>query len=193
MSDQRDAGLGHRFRGLCRFPLGDAAKAEAVTDCHLAGEAQRLGAGTNLLYIEEAHLARLVQVDVEANAMPSAMAKIPSSCPLGSRSISSGSMPPTRSAPLRMPRRAGREHPDSASPRSAGTQRSAPSPGHDSARGRQAPPAFEIDVDMSAQVASCPRDAFRDQLPARSSVDNGKCGRIFLSVSIRLIRVGPAA
>jgi hypothetical protein len=30
-----------------------------------------------------------------------AIAKIPSSCPFGSRSISSGSMPPTRSAPLR--------------------------------------------------------------------------------------------
>ena len=68
--NQRDTRLGHRFRGLCRFPLGDAAEAEAVADRHLAAETERLGAGTDLLDIEEAHLARLVQVDVEPDPMP---------------------------------------------------------------------------------------------------------------------------
>src|SRR5882757_4952028 len=33
----------------------------------------------------------------------------------------------------------------------------------------------------------------RIRLPARSSVDSGKCGRMVLSVSMRLMRVGPAA
>jgi len=36
-----------------------------VADRHLAGETERLGAGADLLDIEEAHLARLVQVNVE--------------------------------------------------------------------------------------------------------------------------------
>ena len=70
VGDQRDTRLGHRLRGLCRFPLGDAAEAEAVADRHLAAETERLGAGTDLLDIEEAHLARLVQVDVEPDSVP---------------------------------------------------------------------------------------------------------------------------
>src|SRR5207247_10469483 len=57
-------------RGLGRFPLGDAAEAEAVADRHLAAEAECPGAGTDLLDIEQAHLARFVQVDVKPDAVP---------------------------------------------------------------------------------------------------------------------------
>ena len=67
--DERDAGLSHRLRGVGHFPLGDPAEAEAVADRHFAGETDRLGAGTDLLDIEEAHLARLVQMNVEPNAV----------------------------------------------------------------------------------------------------------------------------
>ena len=41
-----------------------------MADRDLAAQAQRAGAGTDLLDIEEAHLARLVQVDVEPDTMP---------------------------------------------------------------------------------------------------------------------------
>ena len=41
-----------------------------MADRHLAAETERLGAGTDLLDIEEAHLARLVQVNVEPDAVP---------------------------------------------------------------------------------------------------------------------------
>src|SRR3984957_7141989 len=37
---------------------------------HLAGETERLNAGADLLDIEEAHLARLVQMNVDPNAAP---------------------------------------------------------------------------------------------------------------------------
>src|SRR5690348_237321 len=97
---QRDARLRHRLRGLRRLPLGNAAEAETVADRHLAAETERLGAVADLLDIKQAHLARLVQVRARLRAV-TAIAKMPSSCPLGSRSIYSGSMPPTRSAPLR--------------------------------------------------------------------------------------------
>ena len=70
VGDERDAGVSHRLRGFDRFPLGDPAEAEAMADRHLAGETERPGAGTDLLDIEEAHLARLVQMNVEPNAVP---------------------------------------------------------------------------------------------------------------------------
>jgi hypothetical protein len=62
--------LSHRLGGLDRFPLCDPAEAKAVADRHFAGETERLGAGADLLDIEEAHLARLVQMNVEPNAAP---------------------------------------------------------------------------------------------------------------------------
>ena len=68
--DERDAGVSHRLRGFDRFPLGDPAEAEAVADRHLAAETERLGAGAGLLDVEQAYLARLVQVNVEPNAVP---------------------------------------------------------------------------------------------------------------------------
>jgi hypothetical protein len=53
--------------------------------------------------------------------------------------------------------------------------------------------AFEVNVDMGAQVAGTRATHSRIRLPARSSVDSGKYGRIVLSVSMRLMRVGPTA
>ena len=41
-----------------------------MADCYLAAKTERLGASANLLDIEEAHLARLVQVDVEPGPVP---------------------------------------------------------------------------------------------------------------------------
>src|ERR1700730_8683750 len=79
VGDERDAGLSHRLRGVGHFPLGDPAEAEAVADRHFAGETERLGAGTDLLDIEEAQLARLVQMNATPTPRRAAIAKIPSS------------------------------------------------------------------------------------------------------------------
>jgi len=64
MGDERDAGLSHCPRGLGCFPLGNAAEAETVADRYLAAQAQRAGAGADLVNNEQPHLARLVQVGV---------------------------------------------------------------------------------------------------------------------------------
>src|ERR1700730_5924604 len=48
----------------------EPAEAKAMADRHFAGETERLSAGADLLDIEEAHLARLLQMNVEPNAAP---------------------------------------------------------------------------------------------------------------------------
>src|ERR1700730_7511564 len=70
VSDECDAGLGHRRGRLGRFPLGGAAEAEAVADRHLAAKTERLGAGTDLLDVEEAHLALVWHANIEPDAVP---------------------------------------------------------------------------------------------------------------------------
>ena len=70
MGDEGNTGFGHRFRRGRGLAFGDVTEAETVADRDLAAQAQRAGAGTDLLDIEEAHLARLVQVDVEPDTMP---------------------------------------------------------------------------------------------------------------------------
>ena len=69
VGDQRDTGLGNHRSGLCHFSLRDTAEAEAMADRHFTAKPEPVGAGTDLLDIEEAHLARLVQVDVEPHAV----------------------------------------------------------------------------------------------------------------------------
>ena len=70
MGDQCHTGLGHHFRRGRGLLFSDVAEAETVADRDPAAQSQRAGAGTDLLDIEEAHLARLVQVYVEPDAMP---------------------------------------------------------------------------------------------------------------------------
>jgi hypothetical protein len=70
VGDEGDAGLGDCFRRGRVLLLGDVAEAETVADRDLAAQAQGAGAGTDLLDMEEAHLARLVQVNVEPDTVP---------------------------------------------------------------------------------------------------------------------------
>src|SRR5712691_8294458 len=70
MGDEGNAGCSHRFRRGRGLAFGDVPEAETVADRDLATQAQRAGAGTDLPDIEEPHLARLVQVDVEPDTMP---------------------------------------------------------------------------------------------------------------------------
>src|SRR3954464_133677 len=128
-----------------------------------------------------------------------ASAKMPSSCPFGSRSISSGSMPPTRSAPLRTAA--------SSNSRTPG-QRITPLWGKATIctvirsrwRSRAASTPSSLARPLSRSMSTwvrrwvVPRTTHsRIRFAARFSVDSGKWGRIVLSVSMRLIRVGPAA
>jgi hypothetical protein len=50
-------------------PLGDAAEAEAVADRDVTVETECRRTGTDFLDIEKAHLAGLVQVDVQPDAV----------------------------------------------------------------------------------------------------------------------------
>lgn len=70
MGRQRDTCCCHHVGGFARFAFGDAAQTEAMADRHLAAKTERFGASANLLDVEQAHLARLVQVDVEPDAAP---------------------------------------------------------------------------------------------------------------------------
>ncbi len=75
--------------------------------------------------------------------------------------------------------------------------RSAPWPDRDSARVPQAPLPISRGRFRDRCRHGCAgglcraRRISRFRLPARSSVDSGRCGRIVLSVSMRLIRIGP--
>src|SRR5271169_5450716 len=83
MGDQRNAGLGHHFRRGRGLLFGDVAEAETVANRDLAAQAQRACPGTDLLDIEEAHLAGLVQVDVEPDTVPRGDRKDAVELPLG--------------------------------------------------------------------------------------------------------------
>ena len=69
MGDQCHTGLGHHFRRGRGLLFSDVAEAETVADRDLAAKPQRLGAGADLVDVEQTHLARLVQVDVEPHAV----------------------------------------------------------------------------------------------------------------------------
>src|SRR5580704_10746263 len=70
LGDESDAGFCHCLGGNGRLPLGDIAEAKAVADRDLAAEAQGFRPGTDLMDIEQPHFARLVQMDIEPDAMP---------------------------------------------------------------------------------------------------------------------------
>jgi hypothetical protein len=53
----------------CRFPLGDAAETESVADRDVTVETECRRTGTDFLDIEKAHLAGLVQVYVQPDAV----------------------------------------------------------------------------------------------------------------------------
>jgi hypothetical protein len=167
---QRDARLGHRLSGLYCFPLGDAAEAETMADRHLAAETERLGAGTDLLDIEKAHLARLVQVDVEPDSVPRRDREDAVELSLGiaidfQRIDAADQIGPVPDGRVEQVENAWAPH------------HTALREGHNLNRHPIAIPlaggkhpvqlgktAFEIDVDMGAQVRRAARDAFADQV-----------------------------
>ena len=69
MGDEGNAGFSHRLSRGGGLAFGYVSQAEAMADRDLAAQAQRAGAGTDFMDIEQPHLARLVQMDVETDAM----------------------------------------------------------------------------------------------------------------------------
>ena len=141
-----------------------------MADRHLAAETERLRAGADLLDIEEAHLARLVQVDVEPDTVPCRDRENAVELPFGvavdlQRIDAADQIGAVANGRVEQVENARAAH------------HAALREGHDLHRhpvaialagGKHSlqlgEAAFEIDVDMGAQVRRAARDAFADQV-----------------------------